>query len=264
MTKVLQMRRERNKKNIILIVIWNIILIFLIVVVQKNVQAQFRKPPSAIATALTKGWALDANVGRTSFFGEVSLYDEKFNEKMSKEGAWAYGFIASKKLSHVFAIEGQILLGQLKGSNSRSNFVADITEYTANLTANLVNLFIPDNQARFNPYIKVGMGQFQFSTKLVFNDADVADVTTESESPESLFLFGGGAFYTISNSFDVKLEFTGRRMQNDQIDGSTSNSKDDDYYSYTSIGLTYKIFNTPRDTRYYKRMGMKSRLIRRR
>ena len=258
------MKRQRNKKNIILIVIWNIILIFLIVFVQKNVLAQFHKPPSVIKTVLTKGWAIDANVGRTSFFGEVSLYDEQFNEKMSKEGAWAYGFIASKKISHVFAIEGQLLLGQLKGSNSRSQFVAEITEYTFNLTANLVNLFIPDNQARFNPYIKVGLGQFQFSTKLVFNDADMADVLAESDSPESLFLFGGGAYYTISNSFDIKLEFTGRRMQNDQIDGSASNSKDNDYYSYTSIGLTYKIFNTPRDTRYYKRMGMKSRLIRRR
>lgn len=258
------MRRQRNKKNIILIVVWNIILIFLIVFVQQNVFGQYHKPPTAIKTVLLKGWAVDANFGRTSFFGDVSLYDEEFNEKMSKEGAWAYGFIITKKITRVFGLEGQILLGQLKGANTRSNFVANITEYTANLTANLVNLFIPDNQARFNPYIKVGMGQFQFSTKLVFNDADEADVTTESKSPESLFLFGGGAFYILSNSFNIKMEFTGRRMDNDQLDGSSKNSKDNDYYSYTSFGLTYKINNSPRDTRYYKRMGMKSRLIRRR
>lgn len=258
------MRRQRNKKNIILIVIWNIILIFLIVFVQQNVLGQYHKPPTPIKTILTKGWALDANVGRTSFFGEVSLYDEEYDEKLTKEGAWAYGFILSKKLTRVFTIEGQILLGKLKGSNSRSHFEANITEYTANLTANLVNLFIPDNQARFNPYIKLGAGQFQFSTKLVFNDANEADIETQSKSPESLFLFGGGAYYTLSHSFDIKMEFTGRRMDNDQIDGSSSNSKDSDYYSYTSVGVTYKIFNTPRDTRYYKRMGMKSRLIRRR
>lgn len=258
------MRRQRNKKNIILIVIWNIILIFLIVFVQKNVLAQFHKPPSAIKTVLTKGWAIDANMGRTAFFGEVSLYDEQYNEKLTKEGGWAYGFILSKKVTRVFAIEGQLLLGKLKGSNSRSNFEADITEYTFNLTANLVNLFIPDNQARFNPYVKLGLGQFQFSTNLVFNDADKADVVTESMSPESLFLFGAGAYYNLSHSFDIKMEFTGRRMDNDLLDGSANNSKDNDYYSYLSMGVTYKIFNTPRDTRYYKRMGMKSRLIRRR
>jgi hypothetical protein len=258
------MRRRRNNKNIIVIIIWNIILIFLIVFVQQNVMGQYHKPPTAIKEIITKGWALDANFGRTAFFGDVSLYDEQFNEKMAKEGAWAYGFIASKKVTRVFTIEGQIMLGQLKGSNSRSQFSANITEYTFNLTANLVNLFIPDNQARFNPYLKLGLGQFSFSTKLVFNDADIADVHTESESPESLFLFGGGAFYTMSNSFDFKFEFTGRRMDNDQIDGSSNNSKDNDYYSYISLGITYKINNNPRDTRYYKRMGMKSRLIRRR
>jgi opacity protein-like surface antigen len=257
-------QRQRNKKNIILIIVWNIILIFLIVFVQNNVQGQYHKPPTAFKTIITKGWAMDVNFGRTSFFGEVSLYDEQFNEKLSKEGSWAYGFIVSKKITRVFALEGQLILGKLKGSNSSSHFVADIMEYTGNLTANLVNLFIPDNSARFNPYVKVGLGQFKFSTELVFNDANTANIRTESASPESLMIFGGGAFYSISNNFNIKLEMTGRRINNDQLDGSKNNSKDNDYYSYTSIGLSYKINNNPHDTRYYKRMGMKSPLIKRR
>ncbi len=54
-----------------------------------------------------------------------------------------------------------------------------------------------------------------------------------------------------------------RLVNSDRLDGTT-NKKDKDYYSYLSVGITYKINNTPRDTRYYKRMGMRSPLIRRR
>ena len=125
-----------------------------------------------------------------------------------------------------------------------------------------MNLFIPDNNARFNPYAKFGAGQFTYDTKLVFDDPNKADIYASSESPESMALFGGGIYYVVSNSFNFYLEMTGRRMSNDKIDGST-NKNDDDYYSYLCAGITYKINNIPRDPRYFKRMGMKSPLLRR-
>jgi len=251
----------KNGKNIIFLILWNVILIALILIISNKSYGQYRKPPNFLSK-LAKNWSVNANVGRTSFFGDVSLYDEEFNEKMTKEGSWAFGFSLARQLTPVFSISGDLIMGQLAGSNSRSQFSSKIREATVNISVNMVNLFIPDNNARFVPYAKFGMGQFTYDTRLVFDDPDKADITAASESPEFLYLFGGGAYYMISNSFNINLEMTGRRMDNDRIDGS-ANKNDDDYYSYFSLGVTYKINNVPRDTRYFKRMGMKSPLIRR-
>lgn len=252
-----------NRKNIIELVAWNLVLVALLLLIQGNAFGQFRKPPSAFSRFL-KGWSLTANVGRTAFFGDVSLYDEEFNEKMAKEGAWAYTGILSKQVTPIFGLGGQMLIGQLSGSNSRSHFVANIIEYSGHLTIDLVNILIPENDASLHPYVKLGMGQLLFKTNLIFNDPNVPNTTTESKTPEFTAIFGAGAFYRISNSFCIVAEMTGRNMNTDQLDGSTNNKKDNDYYSYLSFGVKYNINNVPRDTRYYKRLGMKSPLIRRR
>ncbi|MCD4695414.1 MAG: hypothetical protein K8S16_04155 [Bacteroidales bacterium] len=254
---------KQNRRNIIYLIAWNLILIGLIILVNGNAFGQYNKPPTFFSK-LIKDWSVGVNAGRTSFFGDVSLYDEQFNEKMSKEGSFGTGFTISRQLTPIIGMTGQIIFGELSGANSKSHFASNIIEYSGNLTFNLVSLLIPENNARFLPYITFGMGQFTYDTKLKFNDPNTADITASSKSPEFVYLFGGGAYYVISNAFNAYIEFTGRRMDNDKIDGSTSNSKDNDYYSYFAIGLTYKINNSPPDTRYYKRMGMKSPLIRRR
>lgn len=256
------MKRE-NKNNIVELIVMNLLVASFILLIQGNAFGQFNKPPTAFSKFL-KHWSLGANVGRTAFFGDVSLYDEEFNEKMTKEGAWAFTGVISKQLTPVFGISGQLLVGQLSGSNSKSYFVADIIEYSGHITIDFVNILIPDNDASLHPYAKLGMGQFMFSTNLIFNDANVANLKTESKTPEFTFIFGAGAYYRISNSFNINIEMTGRNMNNDQLDGSTNNKKDNDYYSYLSMGIIYNINNVPRDTRYYRRLGMKSPLIRRR
>lgn len=254
--------RHKNRKNIVYLVFWNLLIIALIILIQSNAFGQYRNPNNFLKS-LSQGWAVNANVGRTAFFGDVSLYDDEFNEKMSKEGSWALGFGIIRQITYVFSLEGQVVFGQLAGSNSKSEFVSNINEYSIQLTTDLVNLLIPENRAGFHPYLKLGMGQFSFKTQLKYNDPNKPNLETESTTPEFVFLFGGGAFYIISNSFDVNMEFMGRRLNNDRIDG-TPNKDDSDYYSHLSVGVVYKINNVPHDVRYFKRMGMKSPLIRRR
>ncbi len=255
--------KKRNKRaNIVFLILWNIIFLTLIFLIQGNVFGQYQKPPPKIAILL-KDWSVNVNGGKTSFFGELSLYDDELTQKLSKEGAWAYGFLINRKISPVFGMNYQMIWGTLKGSNSSSYFEAKIKEWTINTTLNLVNLLMPNNNSHFFLYAKLGAGQLTFDTKLVFDDAEKEDILVSSESPEFLYLLGGGAYYRISYSFDVNIEATARLMNNDKLDGSTRKN-DNDYYSYISLGLTYKIKNKPRDTRYYKRMGMKSPLLRRR
>lgn len=253
---------HRNKKNIVYLIFWNLLLLGLIVLVQTTAFGQYSKPPT-VSSRMLEGWSVNANVGRTSFFGDVSLYDEQFDEKMSKEGSWACGFGIARQLTYVFSIEGQAVFGKLTGSNSKSEFVSNIDEYTVQLTADLVNMLIPNNRANLHPYVKVGMGQYNFNTELKYYDPNKSDIMVKSNTPELVYVFGGGAFYILSNSFDLNMEFLARKMQTDRIDG-TPNDDDQDYYSYFSVGMVYKINNKARDVRYYRRMGMKSPLIRRR
>jgi hypothetical protein len=254
--------KRAKKQNIYLLIIWNVILLIIIFLIQGNAFGQYQKPPPKI-TILVKDWSVNVNGGKTSFFGDISLYDDELSEKLSKEGSWGYSIILSRQITPVFGISGQLLFGTLKGKSTRSQFSADIMEYTINTTINIVNILIPDNDASFFVYGKFGLGQFQFKSRLVFDDPEKEDRIVESDSPEALFLIGGGAYYKISHSFDVNAEMAARLVNSDRLDGTT-NKKDKDYYSYLSVGITYKINNTPRDTRYYKRMGMRSPLIRRR
>ena len=252
----------RNKKKIVYLVFWNLLLIGLILLIHSTAFGQYRKPPTFF-TRLAEGWSVNANVGRTSFFGDVSLYDEEFDEKMTKEGAWGCGFGIARQINFVFALEGQAVFGKLRGSNSKSEFESNINEYSLQLTTDLVNMLIPANKASLHPYLKLGMGQFNFNTSLHYYDPNKPDIKVKSYSPEFVYMFGAGAFYIISDSFDASAEFLGRRMDNDRLDG-TPNSEDKDFYSYLSVGMVYKINNRMRDVRYYRRMGMKSPLIRRR
>lgn len=253
--------RDR-RKNIYLLIAWNALLILLILLIQSNAFGQYQKPRPTISVLL-KNWSVNVNGGQTSFFGEVSLYDDELSEKLSKEGSWAYGFILSRQLTPVFGLSGQIIFGELKGSNSRSQFQADIMEYTLNTTINFVNLLIPQNDARFFLYGKLGAGQFQFKSTLVYDDPEKPEKYVESESPEFLYLLGGGAFYKFNHSFEINLEATARLVNNDKLDGTSNKKGDNDYYAYISLGVTYNINNKPRDTRYFKKLGMKSPLIRR-
>lgn len=254
--------KQEKKKNICFLLLWNAFLLLIILLIQGNVFGQYQKPAPKISV-LVKNWSVNVNAGQTSFFGEVSLYDDELGEKLSHEGSWSYGFVLSRQMTPVIGLSGQLILGHLRGANTRSHFEAEITEYTLNATLNFVNLLIPDNDARFFLYAKGGIGQFQFKSTLVFDDPEKEDKYVESDSPEFLYLIGGGAFYKLNHSFEINAEGTARLVNNDKLDG-TSNKKDDDYYSYISLGITYKINNKPRDTRYYKKLGMKSPLIRRR
>jgi len=200
----------------------------------------------------TKNWGVNLNMGATSFFGDVSLYDDDYADKLKKESAVGYGIIFSRRINSLFKLEFQLLKGKLKGKNSKSKFEANVLEYTFNATLNIVNLLLPENNGRFFLYVKTGFGQFRFSSRLAYKDPEKEDRVVNTGVPEFVFLLGTGAYYSISPSFDFTAEVNGRMTNNDQIDG-TKNKKDKDYYSYMSIGITYNINNAKQHYRKFKK-----------
>ena len=256
------MEKQAKRQNIFFLILWNAILLLLILLIQGNAFGQYRKA-SPKMQGWMKNWSININGGKTTFFGDVSLYDDEFSEKLRKESSWAYGFILSRQMSPVIGLSGQMIFGSLVGTNSKSRFEADIMEYSFSMTFNLLNILIPKNDAHFFPYIKAGMGQFKYKSTLSYNDPNLDDRVVDTDSPEFMYIFGAGAYYKTNHTFDINLEITSRLIYNDRLDGTKSN-KDYDYYAYLSLGLTYKINNKPRDPRYFRKMGMKSKLIRRR
>ncbi|MCD4791391.1 MAG: porin family protein [Bacteroidales bacterium] len=257
----MELRDKRHTIN--LIISWNtIFLLILIICLQVSAFGQYNRP-HPIMENLLKNWSVSLNLGQTSFFGDVSLYDNEISEKITKEGSFGYGFMLSRQMTPVIGLSGQLLFGQLRGENSKTHFEANIIEYTINATLNIVNLLLPENDANFFLYGKLGMGQYKFNSRLVYNDPLTEDKIVDTNVPEFLILFGGGAYYKISYSFDVNAEIAGRIASNDKIDG-TVNKKDKDYYSYMSIGITYKINNVRKTKRKLKRMGAKFPFIKRR
>ena len=213
---------------------------------------------------LLKHWSVGASIGQSSFYGDVSLYDNELADKLSKEGSWSYGFKLTRQLTPVIGLQGQLLLGKLKGKNSVSNFEANIKQATLNITLNFVNLLLPGNDSRFFFLAKVGLGEYIFDSRLWYNDPNKADIVITPNTPEFLFLLGPAMYYKISNSFDVNADFDVQWAKNDKLDGTTNNNKDDDYYTYLSVGITYKINNINKSARGFRHAGGKFSLIKRR
>ncbi|MCD4745880.1 MAG: porin family protein [Bacteroidales bacterium] len=193
-------------------------------------------------------WSVNLNIGQTSFFGDVSIFDDNIDEKLSKESDLAYGLIISKKIHPIFTLGGQLLFGSLKGQNTGSCFKADIIEYTLNGTINFINLLLPDNNAKFYLIGILGVGQFNFKSKLVYFDPSLEDQIEDTGTPEFVYLFGAGFYYIINENFNLTGDMAIRQARNDKLDVS-SNNKDMDYYTYISIGLSYKINNKSKSGR---------------
>lgn len=213
---------------------------------------------------LLKHWSIGLSIGQTSFYGDVSLYDNELSDKLSKEGSWSYGFKLARQLTPVIGLQGQLLLGKLRGTNSVSSFEANIKQISADLTLNFVNLLLPGNDSRFFVLAKIGLGEYVFDSRLRFNDPNKADIEINPKTPEVLFLLGPAIHYKISNSFDVNADLDVQWAKNDKLDGTTNNNKDDDYYTYLSVGITYNINNINRSARGFRHVGGKFSLIKRR
>lgn len=186
-------------------------------------------------------WNFNVNFGQTSFYGDVSLYDDNFSEKLSKESDWAYGVIVRKEINPVMAFGVQVLSGKLKGENKRAFFEGEILEYNLNGTINVVNLLLPYNNSPFFLYGVVGIGQFLFNSKKVLVNTPTQEIETEDTGvPEFVYMFGSEGVFRINHFLDINAGIVLRQARNDKID-VTKNKDDWDYYSYLFAGVTYNL-----------------------
>ena len=186
-----------------------------------------------------KLWTVEANAGLLSFYGDLSSYDANYIDKLKYESGQAFSLNISKHFSRLFGISGQLLIGKLNGSADNSSFEADILEYNLNLKLNLFNLCFPDNKGKFGITARAGIGQFWYSSaKSVYTEGSNEITKRDARVPEFTYLIGAGSFIRVIDRFGISLEISVRQCQTDWLDVSKSNN-DFDYYSYTSLGITY-------------------------
>lgn len=200
---------------------------------------------------LLRDYTINANFGITSFFGDLSIYDDDFVKKLSRESGPGYGLIAAKYfMDYKFAVAGQILFGQFEGENSNSHFEASIFEYNIHGRADIKNIFwpakkrgwsVPDCKVKPGAIVYAGVGQFLFDSKRTFTDPNEPELPREKTGvPEFVYFFGGQAYVEIACTYRFTFDLALRQARQDKLDVKWDNINFD-YYSYLSIGITYKI-----------------------
>jgi hypothetical protein len=191
-----------------------------------------------------QNWSFNANLGVTSFFGDLSKYDTDPFKKITHESGPAYGGILTRHLSPKFSLAGQLLAGNLKGSNYLgSSFESSFIEYNFQGRFDILNIIWPSTISRFGVIAYGGIGQFLFNTtKSVLIDDGMEKSVNNTGVPEFVYIFGAGLYYKITPEYSITLDLAIRQTQNDKLDNYIKNSAND-YYSHLSIGFSYNLEN---------------------
>ena len=195
---------------------------------------------------LNTAWSLNANIGPSLLWSDMSDQSDPFSKLFSKESKLSYGLILRKGLSDAFGVNVQVLVGDMKGiRNEWSNgaptggFTSEVffTEVNANVDMDILNLISAKDMRLINPYVKAGVGMTYYKTNVTYKGNDY----NGTEKSTLVIPFGGGIRMDISRRIGINLETSFSYAFTDWLDGyHTEYSEANDWYSYTSIGLTYR------------------------
>jgi hypothetical protein len=215
--------------------------IILLVVVSCPVYSQNKMVNLRYQNEIWKLWTIEANAGFLSFYGDLSSHDNSYLDKIKYETGPALSLNLTKHFNRLFAVSGQLLTGQLEGSNYNTSFEANLVEYNLNVRFNIFNLFYPNNNGKIGLAAQGGLGQFMFvSTQSVYHEGGSTMIKHDARVPEFVYFIGAGGFLRTTDKIGISLDFSLRQCQNDWLDVLVKNN-DFDYYTYLSLGVTYYI-----------------------
>ncbi len=184
-------------------------------------------------------WSVNLNVGQTSYFGDLSLYDDDPIGKFSKESGLGFGMQITKHINSIFGLSGQLLFGNIKGHKEELSFKTKLMEYSLQGRVNLVNLMSDTKDHKFNLIAFAGFGQFLFDARLWEYDGDYGDDYDEiANVPEFVIYAGAGICYNVSGNIGATANMAVRQSQNDKLE-NYQKGNDYDYFTYISVGITY-------------------------
>jgi len=195
----------------------------------------------------TLGIGLD--FGITTFFGDV----DDAPAQSDYTNNLAYRVSVNKNIWYWLAVEGHFLAGNLSGEKKKVSggttnyiyFTSRFVEFMLNAEINMVPLFTKNVSPRFDVIPGGGIGFINFKTNL-YNGTDDALIDSygyapEESSPELAMLLGLKLTYKINEHFYIVGLTSNRIVNSDNVDSKTGQDEWD-FFNYTSIGISYKIF----------------------
>lgn len=206
-------------------------------------------------------WNITFNGGATLLWGDLS--DETanpFTKYFSDQQGVGYGIMLSRRIGKTFTANLQYIGGNLQGYRStwsngdtaNLSFNSKINDINFNIEVDLMNLvFEPKEQRFFSAYLKAGVG-YLFYKPVVTHTNDGSAVFSGSGSSLDL-PWGWGVKSDISKHISIRFENTFHHVLADDVDGhGTIYSNANDIYNYTSLGVTYRIFQNPKQPKLPK------------
>ena len=135
---------------------FRLILFFLIIIISPLIlEAQYHRPNKK--GGIRYGWSVNFNIGVTSFFGDLSVFDFDFVKKLSEESGLGVGIIFAKEISPVISFNTQLLYGRLKGTKESSNcyFRGSIIEGSFNGQINISQIIFPGKNTERLMYLEI-------------------------------------------------------------------------------------------------------------
>ena len=214
---------------------------------------------SGVALSQTQGvlskkwygnWSVCIGGGPTIFYGDLNPYRIAPGISTFNEIKYAGTFYLIRQLSHVFALRGQALYGEIysfrknysNGAPMNQYFTGNILEYNLNTTINFSNLLFRYKPKRiFFIYGTVGIGMSNWITKKtdlithepVGGSGSITNWTTEWVVPAGL-----GAYFNIYDKVNLGFEWTLRGVNSDKLDATVGGFQYD-IYSFLSLNLVY-------------------------
>lgn len=159
------------------------------------------------------------------------------------------------EFSPILSFRVQMAYAKISGSRPTSNryFEARLFEMNSGIAINPLALFVPyRTDHKWHPTILLGIGLSYYNSKLL-NISDNQIIAQRGYGSggglwgyviEGIAIGGVGLSYKIDNHWSVKFETANRWMDSDKLDSveSTNNSSPYDFYNFTTIGISYKIF----------------------
>ncbi len=237
------------------------ILLFVLSPVFIFAQIDVSDNSSAVSTLKINKWSITVNGGATLLWGDLS--DEPsnpFQKYFSPQQGIGYGIMLSRRLGNTININLEYLGGNLQGFRSfwsngdtaNLSFNSKLNDININVEVDLLNLLLKSKERRlFSAYLKGGIG-YVFYKPTVYHTNDGSLVSNTSGSCIEI-PWGWGVKSDISKHWTVRFENTFHHAMKDDVDGhGTIYSHANDIYNYTSLGITYRIYQKPKQPKLPK------------
>lgn len=206
--------------------------------------------------SITDGLSLKIGVGISAFFGELS--PTGFAVLKYSQAGFASGI--EKKITSGIALQIQFLTTNLSSEriDLSRKFNGEIQEYSLSAKIEPIRLFNSDYQGKLNPFIRGGLATTSFRS--VRRDIETNTIILPTYGYENNGILkinkknalsipvALGLNYQISPSFAVELEQSVSFTNTDVLDAYAGNPVNNDFFSFTQLGLRYTINVKKSDT----------------